>query len=60
MDKIVIGDFSIQEYDKGNQEHKSVMLFLSNQQDFIYIGDLSILEDELRIAKEKGEKMFYI
>ena len=56
MEVINIGDFCIQEYDERNQEHKSVMISLSNQKDFVYIGDLYSLERDYRMAKEKGEK----
>ena len=56
MDKIIIGDFYIQEYDESNKEHKATMILLSNQEDSIYRGDLSVLEADFKTAKEKGKK----
>lgn len=56
MEKINLGSFYIEEYDETNIDHKSTMVTLSNQDDFMYIGDLFWLEEEFRIAKEKGKE----
>ncbi|MCH5167332.1 MAG: GNAT family N-acetyltransferase [Erysipelotrichales bacterium] len=56
METINIGVFNIEEYDPTNIDHKSTLVSLSNDYDFMYIGDLFCIEEEFRIAKEKGEK----
>lgn len=56
MEKINIGSFYIEKYDENKNDHKSTLVRLSNQDDFIYIGDLIWLDEEFRIAKEKGRE----
>ena len=55
MENIELENFSLQEYDEKNREHKSTLIHLSNCADFIHIGEVYFLEEHFSIAKKNGK-----